>query len=45
MKVLRRSALMKACYARVIRLVHAESRDWLLPLKILNNEIDRLGQE
>ena len=44
-KVPKRLALMKACYERVNRLVHTENWGWLLPLKISNNEIDRLDLE
>ncbi len=43
MKVPPRSPLMQACYERTLRTVHAENRDWLLPIRILNEEIERLG--
>lgn len=36
------SPLMSACYDRSLRSVHAKNRDWLLPVKILNEEIERL---
>jgi len=43
MKVPPRSPLMQACYQRTRHLVHSENRDWLLPIRILNEEIERLG--
>ncbi len=37
------SALMAACYERASRAVNADNRDWFLPIRILNEEIQRLG--
>lgn len=36
------SPLMLACYERTRQLIDADNRDWLLPVRILNEEIERL---
>lgn len=45
MKCPQGSPLMLKCYEEASEQVNAENRDWMLPIKILNNNIIQLGLE